>query len=530
MGLILRCTGGPAAGRELEVERELLLGRDEPEPGRLRGDPQLSRRHARIYIDDQGRPVVEDLGSTNGTWVNDSRLRDSQVLRTGDRLRAGKSTFQVKVSDERPETPTEDVGRTASAAAATSAGGPALTVLAGPAKGQEIPLDSELLIGRSFGEPGALGGDRQLSRRHARVARGPEGVFFLEDTGSTNGTELNHVRLRRAPRALRDGDEIELGSCKLRAHGLPRARHLADEETAAPLADSPTLHGRAGARAGAVATPPGAPPAGAPPDGGGVAVPAPGSPEGGFPAFDPSQGLFHPQGAAGTRLKSHHAVGAFAAVFALAVAAAIAVVVLVAPLGTRPCPDGFVCPKPLRGQPLRDMTTYHGPLGWRVEYDSQLAKPINHANGGNQLVLGETPTEDRDFGLPGTGLIAVLVRAYPSTTSAQSAVQNVAGHAASTLIGATTAPSSDQLFGVPVLGFHPGTGLVVEGAQRTPQGPGSVMRVAVIAATSGKVTMAFAEEYPILHNNNPQNDPDTPLDNWGDQILETVRFPSDGDL
>ena len=77
-----------------------------------------------------------------------------------------------------------------------------------------------MLIGRSYGEPGALGGDRLLSRRHARIARGEGGVFFIEDTGSTNGTTVNGHVLRGA-QTLTNGDEIKLGSSTLVATDVP---------------------------------------------------------------------------------------------------------------------------------------------------------------------------------------------------------------------------------------------------------------------------------------------------------------------
>lgn len=547
MSLTLRCTDGPAAGDDIVVESELVLGRDQPEPGRLRGDPQLSRVHARIYLDGSGGPVVEDLGSTNGTFVNESRLIEPRVLQSGDRLRAGKTSFDVVVTVDATVRKTEAVG-TAEAATTSvgTGGGPALLVVSGPKQGEEIQLAGELLIGRGYGEPGALGGDRQLSRRHARIAQGPGGVFFIEDTGSTNGTILNNERLRRA-RALKDGDEIELGSCKLRAHGLPRAANIADDIIAAPVLDPDQTQPRRAA--GAVArsrggissdpplAPPRAPAAGGPPSGappgvpGGVGAPVPGAGGGSAPLFDAPSGLFVPQGAAPTRMSSHRVVGAFVAVFVLAAVAAVAVVVLAAPLGSRACPQGFVCHKPPRGQPLRDLTTFNGALGWRVEYDSQAVKRIEVTDSGNEVVLGETAAEDSNLGLPAnSGAIAVLVRAFPSSTSPSSAIHTVASTISSHLVGAATAPSSDQLFGAPAVGFHPGVGEVLEGDQRTPQGPGGLEKLAVMAATSGRLTMLVAVIYPVQRGQTQGSNPDQPFDQFGDQIIETVRFPSDGNL
>ena len=125
----------------------------------------------------------------------------------------------------------------------------------GRKQGEEIQLGAELLIGRSYGEPGALGGDRRLSRRHARIARGPGGVFFIEDTGSSNGTTLNHAALRRA-HSLKDGDEIEVGSSSPRsAQGLPRV------SLAVELDDDTADRASPAAAPAAVGSPAAAPPA-----------------------------------------------------------------------------------------------------------------------------------------------------------------------------------------------------------------------------------------------------------------------------
>jgi DNA-binding beta-propeller fold protein YncE len=80
---------------EIAAPHELLIGREEQGVGNLRGDPEISRRHARVSINDAGVLLVEDLGSTNGTFVNDRRLTGQRVLRAGDRLRVGATTIEV---------------------------------------------------------------------------------------------------------------------------------------------------------------------------------------------------------------------------------------------------------------------------------------------------------------------------------------------------------------------------------------------------------------------------------------------------
>jgi pSer/pThr/pTyr-binding forkhead associated (FHA) protein len=532
MGIVLRCTGGPCAGQTITIDSELLLGRDEPDPGRIGGDPRLSRRHCRLFVDDDGCGAIEDLGSTNGTWVNDERLSAPRPVETGDILRVGQTTFEIEI----PVAAATQVDTAVPTIMPTVAETPPpppqarLLVVAGSKEGEEIPLDHELLIGRSYGEPGALGGDRRLSRRHARIARGPGGVFYIEDTGSSNGTMLNHARLRGA-HSIKDGDEIEVGSTRLEAYGLPAVAPQIEFEEEAE--DAGALAGLAVAAPPPVVSPPpaaspppGPPPVGSPPPAAEVPLGALGA------AAAPLRAHYSPQGAAAPRLSHRRGrvVAVFAAVFALALAAAVAVVVLVAPLGTRTCPSGFVCQKPLTAPPLRTLRTFTGSLGWRVEYDASSATPATVNAAGNELALHENTAFDRHvIGNSGSPIIAVLVRGYRSTqVSPQAALHSLASTIESHLIGTAAAPSSDRLFGRPVLGFHPAIGEVLEGNAQTPQGPGGLIKLALVSAASGGVTVVMAIVYPVQVGASQGSNPDRPLDTFGDQILGTVRFPSDG--
>ena len=595
-------------GQSIGVESELVLGREEPDPGHLGGDSRLSRRHARISVDEQGRAVVEDLGSTNGTWVNEERLSAPHLCVTGDVLRVGHSTFELEVApppaaQTEPEIP---VPRSAPTVAEMPAPVPLLLVTTGARQGEEIPLDQELLIGRSYGEPGALGGDRRLSRRHARVARGPGGVFFIEDTGSANGTRVNGTPVLR-PRALREADEIEIGSSTLVAHGLPAVPVGVETADATPMAPPPPPPGvvrvpplprppsaspqppspgrapqpppapagavhppqppPAPAGAGHPPPPPPAPagaghppppppaPAGAghppppppAPAGAGHPPPPPPAPAGAVhppqPPLAPARAAaslppqppdqFLPRGAAGTRLSSRRGgvVGLFGAIFVASVALAVAAVLLAAPLGSRTCPGGFVCNPPPTTPPLHATASFTGSLGWSVEYDPKSAHPSVANASRNELVLQETSSYDQhSLGVPpDSNFIGVFVRAYRSgatspTAAKKSLVNEMTGH----LIGTDTAPASDQLFTRPALGFHPAVGEVLEGNTQTPQGPGSLVKVAVMSAASGGVTLAVGIIYTLRRGENQSDNPNRVPDAFGDEIFGTVRFPGDG--
>ena len=56
--------------------------------------PIVSQLHARIYVRD-GKPFVEDLGSTNGTFLNRDRLSKTMPLHRGDKLQIGQTVLEI---------------------------------------------------------------------------------------------------------------------------------------------------------------------------------------------------------------------------------------------------------------------------------------------------------------------------------------------------------------------------------------------------------------------------------------------------
>src|SRR4051812_20064403 len=90
----LRITGGPAAGQTVEAAGEIVFGRAQPGQGALGGDPDVSRRHARI-APGAGGWVVDDLGSTNGTFVGSERVAGTRLLAAGDQITMGGSRLEV---------------------------------------------------------------------------------------------------------------------------------------------------------------------------------------------------------------------------------------------------------------------------------------------------------------------------------------------------------------------------------------------------------------------------------------------------
>jgi pSer/pThr/pTyr-binding forkhead associated (FHA) protein len=82
-------------GSTIEVTSATVVGRDQGSGIRLDRDEFASARHARIEPRSDG-VWVDDLGSTNGTYVNGARLQGARLLRAGDVLRVGETELQVQ--------------------------------------------------------------------------------------------------------------------------------------------------------------------------------------------------------------------------------------------------------------------------------------------------------------------------------------------------------------------------------------------------------------------------------------------------
>jgi pSer/pThr/pTyr-binding forkhead associated (FHA) protein len=76
---------------EYDIGEGAVMGRGDHAQIRLE-DPFASSRHARL-IRQGGIVVLEDLGSTNGTYLNEELLSGPQPLHQGDRVRIGDSEF-----------------------------------------------------------------------------------------------------------------------------------------------------------------------------------------------------------------------------------------------------------------------------------------------------------------------------------------------------------------------------------------------------------------------------------------------------
>jgi pSer/pThr/pTyr-binding forkhead associated (FHA) protein len=97
MEVKLIVVGGKHPGKTIPVAGpEFVIGRADdcqlrPQSGRV------SRRHCAIRLGD-GVAAVQDLGSSNGTFVNDQRLTAEHPLKSGDHLKVGPLEFEVQLT------------------------------------------------------------------------------------------------------------------------------------------------------------------------------------------------------------------------------------------------------------------------------------------------------------------------------------------------------------------------------------------------------------------------------------------------
>jgi len=177
----------------------LTLGRAQ-DNALILADDEASSHHARIVQAPEGF-IIEDLQSTNGTFVNDQRVT-RQELQAGDIVSLGntkllfQSTGAVSIQSGHATPPPQ------------SAFAGIRMVLSNGDYGEFVPLEAhELTIGRASDNNLVLKGD-QVSSHHARILQTSHG-YVIEDLQSTNGTLVDGERTTQ--KRLSGGEKIEIG-------------------------------------------------------------------------------------------------------------------------------------------------------------------------------------------------------------------------------------------------------------------------------------------------------------------------------
>lgn len=182
-------------GRSRNAGNELVLS----------GDGMVSKQHARIERQPDGRFRLHDLGSTNGVTVNAARVEQSSLLTDGDEIVIGASHLVFQQTGERANRPTASapvLPRASAGRAARLVGSPNI----------DHVLASDTLIGRGVTSDVVID-DPTISTRHARIVTSDGSTYFIEDMGSDHGTKINGRVLAPHQRALlANGDVIVIGT------------------------------------------------------------------------------------------------------------------------------------------------------------------------------------------------------------------------------------------------------------------------------------------------------------------------------
>jgi pSer/pThr/pTyr-binding forkhead associated (FHA) protein len=178
-------------------------------------EQHVSRQHAVINYRD-GIFMITDLGSANGTFVNDVQLTAPFPLASGDEIRlyVPLLKFSAAVTEEDHQQAKE---QGTLITASTNTGKGKVIITTGPQEGSTIPLLlKKVTIGRATSKADWEIGlqDPSVSRPHARLEM-VDNNWIIYDMGSANGTLVNNVAVNEKGRALRDGDIITLGATLL---------------------------------------------------------------------------------------------------------------------------------------------------------------------------------------------------------------------------------------------------------------------------------------------------------------------------
>ena len=193
--LVMRADDGSSIEKDLDELGSVTIGRS-PDCELPIEDGQASRRHCTVTKLQSGYEVA-DLGSTNGTLVNDTPIKKRKLMH-GEQIRIGATviTFEdpdnVQVAEELKQFC-------------------ALVYAKGDRKGERLALSEQrTTFGRNSSNNVVLD-DVVASSYHCEVVRDLNG-YTIRDLGSTNGTLVNGEMITEAP--LGHGSKIRIGNIR----------------------------------------------------------------------------------------------------------------------------------------------------------------------------------------------------------------------------------------------------------------------------------------------------------------------------
>ncbi|MFA4985665.1 MAG: FHA domain-containing protein [Candidatus Brocadiia bacterium] len=249
--VIVRKAGEP--DRIIDTKEQIItIGRSRKSTVPI-SDPKASRHQCMIVQEGESYTLV-DKGSSNGTMLNGERVT-SHPVKAGDAIIIGVHVIffesipeNAAVWEKLGSPPaTQHSGEPSTGAAADSSG---------PAKGPDIPIYVlEIIEGGEIGKQYRMGtetctigrhagntiviSDTLVSNYHAEVSKEAIG-YFLNDLGSTNGSQVNGQRVVKSPLAV--GTEVKIGETRMIFRNIgkemPEDKLFADKAAAIGKLDS----------------------------------------------------------------------------------------------------------------------------------------------------------------------------------------------------------------------------------------------------------------------------------------------------
>jgi ABC-type multidrug transport system ATPase subunit/pSer/pThr/pTyr-binding forkhead associated (FHA) protein len=229
------------------------IGRD-PESDIVMTDSRVSWKHAVLRVE-QDRWVLEDVGSTNGTFLGDRRVsripisadcvvrlgnaEDGPILRCMPQAVLGEpgllrpmpaaGAIGALPDSVAPDTTAPPDAPAPGAAAAQPGAAEHLLPSVDRRPTQRLQLPAKAMrIGRASDNELALTGDPEASRYHAELRKSQSGSYEIVDIGSHNGTFVNGERVSR--KLLTDHDLISIGHSTFRLAGGELRQFVDDGE------------------------------------------------------------------------------------------------------------------------------------------------------------------------------------------------------------------------------------------------------------------------------------------------------------
>lgn len=225
---VLEGSSGKVKGKSYSVSGKMVIGREESCDIHIDSE-MVSKQHAELALN-EGVLELKDLGSTNGSFVNGSKIQ-ATFLKSGDEIKFDQETFWVKglaredksktqvrqavgsdATQVRSAVGSEDSTQTSASGSASKAAAAKLLLQKGNLDKQSFDLSKQsMILGRDSACDICLSDDTVTSR-HASLNYTDNG-WEIKDLGSSNGTFVNGKKV--TSKTLQHRDKVALGQIEL---------------------------------------------------------------------------------------------------------------------------------------------------------------------------------------------------------------------------------------------------------------------------------------------------------------------------